>query len=138
LLFPKKHAVLDKTGYLEHIFRMIERAELIREIARYEADVSSAMSKIQKYPWDCDSDLYTLTRVDVLKVLERYLGDEISSEELQGWASFLECREDIGYQVDAQEILDKVIFWLANPEINYTINKELVKNLKNQVWSNRN
>jgi hypothetical protein len=115
---------------------MRERAELIKEIAVYESDVSAAMNEIQKHPWDCDSDLYTLTRADVLKVFERYLGDEINADELHVWASFLECREDIGFHADAEEILDKVIFWLANPEINYTIDKGLIEKLKQSVWSN--
>jgi hypothetical protein len=116
---------------------MRERAELIAEIAKYESDISAAKNAIQEYPWDCDIELYILTRADILNVFERHLSEAITNEELRNWASFLECREDLGYEKGSEEVIDKVIFWLGNPEINYPINKELVTKLKNQVWENK-
>jgi hypothetical protein len=115
---------------------MKSRFELIREIAQFRKDIRKAKAEIQKYPWDCDEELYVLKRSDVLKVFERYLSGEISEDELIGWASFLECRDDLGYEKGWEDILDKVIFWIGNPEINFPVNVELVEKLRKQISAN--
>lgn len=69
-------------------------------------------------------------------MFERYLSKEISDDELIGWASFLECRDDLGYEKEAENILDKVLFWIANPEINFPISLELIENLRKKIWKN--
>jgi hypothetical protein len=109
---------------------MRDRAKLISEIARYESDVSDAKKEIQKYPWDCEEELYILTKSDVISVFERYLSDSITAEELEKWANFLECREDLGYEKGSEEFIDRVIFLLGNTEINYPITKSLIAELK--------
>lgn len=116
---------------------MINRTNLIKKISKFEVDIEPLKDQLNSLPYDCDEPLYLLTRADVLKVLERYLSDEITTEELSGWANYLECREDFGYENSSEEVLDRVIFWLANPDINFTVNKILVNKLKAQVWNNR-
>lgn len=115
---------------------MKRRADLIEEIAKYKSDITNAKNEIQKYPWDCENELYTLTRSDLLNIFERYLNNEITNDELFSWASFLECRDDLKYEEEAEAIIDKTIFWLANPEINYPINKQLIARLKKELLAN--
>ena len=112
---------------------MKEREELIREIAQYGPEYEESKKAIQKYPWDCDEELYYLTRKDVSNIFERYLVGELESDDLVNWANFLEIRDDLGFESSAEKILDRIIFWLANPEINFDINTELVKNLKAEL-----
>ena len=112
------------------------RADLIAQIAKFQSDITSAKKEIQNYPWDCDNELYILTRSDILNVFERYLSGSIKTEELSSWADFLECRDDLGYEKGSEEIIDKIIFWLGNPDINYPINKELVLQLKEELTKN--
>jgi hypothetical protein len=116
---------------------MNSRTNLIKKISKFEVDIEPFKAELNGLPYDCDEALYLLTRADVLKVFERYLSDEITTKELSGWANYLECREDFGYETSSEEVLDRVIFWLANPEINYPVNKSLVHKLKVQVWNNK-
>ena len=96
---------------------MRSRTELIRDIATYGPDYLVSRKEIRKYPWDCEEELYHLSRADVLSVLEKYLAKEIDEEQLCHWATFLECRDDLGYEAGAEEALGHVIFLLANPEL---------------------
>ncbi|MCB0327893.1 MAG: hypothetical protein KDD52_09790 [Bdellovibrionales bacterium] len=112
---------------------MSERKNLIKNIARFEGEQGAQRIAIQKYEWDCEVPLYVMTRNDALRVLDKYLCNEITSEDLQAWASFLEQREDIAFEEEASVLLDKMVFLLANPEINFPISKELIEQIRLEI-----
>ena len=116
---------------------MKTRSALIKEIAQYGLEYHQSKLDIQEYPWDCESELYLLTKADVLSVFNRFLFNELTSEQLFHWATFLECRDDFGYEAKDENLLSEIIFLLGNPEINYPINEELITELQDRVWSSK-
>jgi len=109
------------------------RSKLIKEIAQYGPSYNQAKIDIQKYPLDSDQDLYLLTREDVIDIFERYVDGKLTSDQIVDWANFLEGREDCGYEPSAENLLNEIIFLLANPDINYPVNAELINRLKSNL-----
>jgi hypothetical protein len=112
---------------------MTDRSELIKGIAQIGANYSDYKMEIQKYPWDCDSELYFLTKEDLLSVFSRFQSGELDSVTIEKWANFLECRDDLGYQIEHEDDLREIIFLLANPVINYSIDAKLVTELTEEI-----
>ncbi|WP_286235654.1 hypothetical protein [Thalassotalea sediminis] len=112
---------------------MTDRSELIKGIAQIGANYSDYKKEIQEYPWDCDSELYFLTKQDLLSVFSRFESGELDSDAIENWANFLECRDDLGYESDYEDELRDMIFLLANPVINYSIDVKLINELAEKI-----
>ncbi len=112
---------------------MTDRSELIKGIAQIGANYIDYKNKIQQYPWDCHSELYFLTKQDLISVFRRFLSGELDSTAIDDWANFLECRDDLGYQFEYEDELKEMIFLLANSEINSSIDNNLITRLLKQV-----
>ena len=102
------------------------RKELIERVVKYDGDPTSHFSELRTFGWDCEDDLVMLTKNDVVKVLSLFSSEQISAVKVRDWANFIERREDVELEPDNEKELDEAIFWLANPEINYDIDNELV------------
>lgn len=70
---------------------------------------------LNKWPWDSDKPLVTLTRPDIMRVLGRFINEELNENEVEAWANTIEGREDIDYEIGYEELLSDVIYQLANP-----------------------
>lgn len=112
---------------------MIDRSALIKEIAQLGSNFCECKSEIQKYPWDCDVELYFLNKADLLSIFSRFKSGELLNDDIENWANFLECRDDLGYEAEHEDDLREIVFLLANPEINYTIDLELINRLIDQI-----
>lgn len=97
------------------------------------------MEELRKYGWDSEHEFGVLTPEHIKIVLERYLVGLLSENEVISWANAIERRDDIGILQSHSEVLEEMVFWLANPEINYSIEPSLanriLKNLENNVIS---
>ncbi|WP_370979743.1 hypothetical protein [Agaribacterium sp. ZY112] len=106
----------------------MDRANCLKEIIEYGARAEEAKSQIKSFGFDSESELYRLTGEVLANILDLYLSGTISSEELESWANFVECRDDI----DHSSVTDH-IYQLANPlitrEITLTNIKLMASNL---------
>ena len=88
-------------------------------------------NEISGYPWDCEIPLITISKTDMVYIINECVNDEISLEELTNWANIIECRDDFDFE---NEKIQELIFELANPEINKENGKnrlmDIVKELK--------
>ena len=116
---------------------MRAREELIKALLSFSEPVDSLMLEIKKYGWDCETELAELKPEHIENVLNLYLSESVSESEVRNWANAIERREDIGLLETHKETLDEMVFWLANPQINYGISQDLAKriigNLKNNI-----
>ena len=116
---------------------MRTREELLKALVSFSEPVNSLMQEIREYDWDCEEELIILKPENIQYVLNLFLCGSISEVEVRAWANAIERREDIGLLESHKETLDEMVFWLANPEINYPINHELanriVSNLQNNI-----
>lgn len=72
-------------------------------------------------------DLVVLTREQMRKIMNMYLDDEISAEQLSEWAELVEGRDGIAYEDGHEQNIADVLFWISEPEINSKVTKNKIK-----------
>ena len=108
----------------------MNRANCLKEIVEFGAKRAEAKSTINGFGFDSDVELYQLSKGTFLKVVEMYLAGSIDSKQLEDWASFIECREDIDYMH-----LSDQIYQLANPLLTAEITPGNVEQIASKVKS---
>jgi hypothetical protein len=84
------------------------------------------------FDWDGPT-VAEMTIADMVSVLDRYLGGEVTSQQLEGWAEALTGRSDIGLQPGAEELLKQLLFEISTPEINFEITASQVSVWRRQL-----
>ncbi|WP_444905961.1 hypothetical protein ACJJIR_15080 [Microbulbifer sp. SSSA008] len=115
---------------------MESRKVLVTKLVEYKAPINRILGDLKSYGWDSETDLVTLRPSHLENVLERYISGELSDLQVRDWANAIEHREDIGLLNEYKGTLDEMIFWLANPAINYPIKKDLAKRVIKNLQSN--
>lgn len=94
-----------------------DRAAALRALVELKTGLGAAITGLARFPWDCAEELVTLTRVDLIRVLNRYLRGDLTADDWQRWAEALEGRDDLGFDPESSELLKEFIFKSATPEI---------------------
>jgi hypothetical protein len=93
----------------------INRLSVIRdllEISRPLAEISAQLSTLD---WDYEGDGEKLTRYHLASALQRYLDNSLSASDIEAWANLIEFREDVSFEEDHYQQIEKVLHELANP-----------------------
>jgi hypothetical protein len=93
------------------------RAASLRALVELQIGLGAAITGLARFPWDCAEELVTLTRVDLIRMLNKYLSGELTADDWQRWAEALEGRDDVGFDSESSELLKEFIFQSATPEI---------------------
>lgn len=88
----------------------MDRVEALIQIVRFGEKRELAYSALASIPFDSEVALVKVTKEDLANVLNKFLRSEITADELELWANFIECRDDLNYA----EIED-YIYAVANP-----------------------
>jgi len=88
------------------------RTEALRQIVSFGENRDLAYVALACLPFDCDVELLEISRLDLTLVLNKFLAHEISADDLEMWANFIECRDDLKY-----EAIEDFVYALANPEL---------------------
>ena len=86
------------------------RVEALIQIIKFGPNRDTAYMELLKLGYDSNVELYEVTKSDLAAVLKMYLSDNLSNDELEEWANFIECRDDLNY-----EAIEGYIYALANP-----------------------
>ena len=95
------------------------RGEAVVHAIRFDAPLDELVANLAPFPGGGAEPVAILHRADATSVLDRFIAGELSSATVSRWAFLLEGRDDIGFEQGADEVLSEVMFWLANPEINF-------------------
>ncbi len=112
------------------------RAELVEALIENREQVGSLQGELRNYGWDTEDELVTLRPGHIISVLQAFQSGRLNSTQIKEWANAIERREDIGMLSSHKEVLEEMVFWLANPEINYTVDAELVTRIINSLDRN--
>lgn len=88
------------------------RLEALRQIVTFGPQRELAYSVLAGYPFDSEVELVEITKPELADVLHKYLLKEITAEDLEEWANFIECRDDLDYKK-----VEDYIYALANPDL---------------------
>ena len=110
------------------------RAEILRELARFETPTEPLLRELQLFGWDwSDAPLLVLTKLDFLHVIDRLLAGEIMASQLQEWAENLEMREDVAFDEKDKELLFEILFRIATPDINEPLTQNVVQRMRDEI-----
>ncbi|KZX67028.1 hypothetical protein A3712_16190 [Vibrio sp. HI00D65] len=115
---------------------MESRKVLVTKLVEYKAPINDILRDLKSYGWDSEIDLVILNPSHLENVLEKFISGELSGLQVRDWANAIEHREDIGLLNEYKDTLDEMIFWLANPAINYPITEDLAKRVIKNLESN--
>ena len=115
--------------------RVERRADILKRLIRYEEPPEPLAAELREFPWDWleEEPLVRLQTSDLLRVMDRFLAGDIDAKQLQDWAERLECREDMGFGPEDEELVDDVFFRLATPFLNEPLTHETVSRMREQL-----
>ncbi|MDB9418146.1 hypothetical protein PN487_16430 [Microcystis aeruginosa CS-556/03] len=89
--------------------------------------LSTILPILKTFPWDSSEAIITLKKEHLIDILDRYLNNALSATDLENWADAIECREDIAYETDEENLINDIIFDLANPTLNDPLSPKTIE-----------
>jgi hypothetical protein len=105
----------------------MNRKELLKDLLNFKYSLAKITSKLNEFGWDSDEDLVIIKRSHLLKVLHSYINGKIEKADVENWANIIECREDIGTEKQYEDLINDVIYELANPYLTEQLTKKRAK-----------
>ena len=112
---------------------MKNRQEYLNALVNFDQPLSTILPILKTFPWDSSEAIITLKKEHLLHILDRYLNNALSATDLENWANAIECREDIAYKTDEEDLINDIIFDLANPTLNDPLSPKLVEQYISQL-----
>jgi hypothetical protein len=106
------------------------RTSLLARVVRYELPIEDTLALLRAYGWSSGRELVELTVADAVAILERYLAGALTGRQVQHWAELLELRTDLGYEARHGDELRRLLYVLANPEVNESLSPSLARRLR--------
>lgn len=113
---------------------LMAKIDILLNLINFAKDMSAIKSDLAKIGFNSESELVTITQNTIASILNRVIDKEISYDLLEEWANLIECREDIGYE---DEILQEIIFELANPCLYGEIDEEKICMILDEIKCGR-
>ena len=87
------------------LMKLVESPERWSEIA----------SSLSAFDWDSEEELVLLRPEHLIHVLNAYLSGMLASADVEGWATAVEGRDDIGSAESASALVTDALHWMSNP-----------------------
>ena len=85
---------------------------ILLDLIHFKNNIDTLKNMLSQIGFDSETELVSMSRDDIVEILQRSLDKKISFLGLEEWANLIECREDIGFD---DEKTQEMIFKLANP-----------------------
>jgi hypothetical protein len=109
----------------------MNRIELLEKLVKFTETIPVLTEKLSKLEWDYEGEPFIVSPMDIKSVVQKYVSEDYTADEIESWANLIECREDL----ELDETTDSVIYQLANPtlegEITLVHCNNLIKKLDN-------
>ncbi|HKK54918.1 hypothetical protein [Marinobacter sp.] len=95
-----------------------EHLALLEALCTLSAPLEEIETALAPFGWDHEEELVILSRQAVHHVVLAWSEGRLSTDTLTAWAEAIEARDDIGREEPHEELLNDILFELANPDIN--------------------
>lgn len=85
---------------------------ILLDLIHFKNNIDTLRNMLSQIGFDSETELVSMSRDNIVEILQRSLDKKISFLELEEWANLIECREDIGFE---DKKTQEMIFKLANP-----------------------
>jgi len=103
---------------------------ILLDLVHFKNNIDTLKNMLSQIGFDSETELVSMSRDDIVEILQRSLDKKISFLELEEWANLIECCEDIGFE---DEKTQEMIFKLANPYLYGKLDKKQVLSYLNEL-----
>ena len=103
---------------------------ILLDLVHFKNNIDTLKNMLSQIGFDSETELVSMSRDDIVEILQRSLDKKISFLELEERANLIECREDIGFE---DEKTQEMIFKLANPYLYGKLDKKQVLSYLNEL-----
>lgn len=107
----------------------MSRLELLKKLLNMDDSLDTLNTKLAEFGWDSEEGLVVLEKKHILNILKIYLENHVDNNDVEDWANAIECREDIGRASMDRELIEDILYELANPELTQELSKARAKQL---------
>jgi hypothetical protein len=112
-----------------------QRVVALEDLLRLRTPLAKAQERLRGSDWDSDEELVALTRADLVRVLDQYLVNKLSAQDVESWANAVEGRDDVGLEGGFEALLKATVFQLANPRLTSHLTSAAAEGLRKQLTS---
>ena len=106
------------------------KTSILLDLVYFKNNIDTLKNMLSQIGFDSETELVSMSRDDIVEILQRSLDKKISFLELEEWANLIECREDIGFE---DEKTQEMIFKLANPYLYGKLDEKQVLSYLNEL-----
>ena len=103
---------------------------ILLDLVHFKNNIDTLKYMLSQIGFDSEIELVSMSRDNIVEILQRSLDKKISFLELEEWANLIECREDIGFE---DEKTQEMIFKLANPYLYGKLDEKQVLSYLNEL-----
>ena len=103
---------------------------ILLDLVHFKNNIDTLRNMLSQIGFDSETELVSMSRDDIVKILQRSLDKKISFLELEEWANLIECREDIGFE---DKKTQEMVFKLANPYLYGKLDEKQVLSYLNEL-----
>jgi len=106
------------------------KTSILLDLVHFKNNIDALKNMLSQIGFDSETELVSMSRDDIVEILQSSLDKKISFLELEEWANLIECREDIGFE---DEKTQEMIFKLANPYLYGKLDEKQVLSYLNEL-----
>ncbi|WP_051267831.1 hypothetical protein [Campylobacter concisus] len=106
------------------------KTSILLDLVHFKNNIDTLKNMLSQIGFDSEIELVSMSRDNIVEILQRSLDKKISFLELEEWANLIECREDIGFE---DEKTQEMIFKLANPYLYGKLDENQVLSYLNEL-----
>ena len=106
------------------------KTSILLDLVHFKNNIDTLKNMLSQIGFDSEIELVSMSRDNIVEILQRSLDKKISFLELEEWANLIECREDIGFD---DEKTQEMIFKLANPYLYGKLDEKQVLSYLNEL-----
>ena len=103
---------------------------ILLDLVHFKNNIDTLKNMLSQIGFDSEIELVSMSRDDMVEILQRSMDKKISFLEREEWANLIECREDIDFE---DEKTQEMIFKLANPCLHEKLDEKQVLNHLNEL-----
>ena len=106
------------------------KTSILLDLVHFKNNIDTLKNMLSQIGFDSEIELVSMSRDNIVEILQRSLDKKISFLELEEWANLIECREDIGFE---DKKTQEMIFKLANPYLYGKLDEKQVLSYLNEL-----
>ena len=106
------------------------KTSILLDLVHFKNNIDTLKNMLSQIGFDSEIELVSMSRDNIVEILQRSLDKKISFLELEEWANLIECREDIGFE---DKKTQEMVFKLANPYLYGKLDEKQVLSYLNEL-----